>query len=136
MKKKWWIILIIAIVLASIIGWYCYARYNCIHYFDDLECLPSKSTCSLKSLIENKYWCNGGERVPTYLQGGICGSYDAWECPNWFLEEKELSGNCPNARFTNDKSDDSLICGELPEWWEEAGCVEKTMNIYCKDILN
>lgn len=77
MKKRWWIVLIIAIVLAAIVGWYCYAHYNCIHYFDDKECLPSRSTCNLKSLIKNNYWCNGGniednERVPEYLKGGTC----------------------------------------------------------------
>jgi hypothetical protein len=28
------------------------------------------------------------------------------------------------------------VIEELPEWWEEAGCVEKTVKIPCSQYLN
>jgi len=39
-----------------------------------------------------------------------CNIIKWWECPEWFLEEKWLETN---------------FVRNLPEWWEEAWCVEK-----------
>ena len=110
MKKKWWIILIIAIVLASIIGWYCYALYNCVHYFSDKRCIPN---CSLRVLIEHNYWCNGQRETQSECQDFIDECYKknfefwAWEWhvyftyPDWStsLDDK---ANCPEdcSRYT------------------------------------
>jgi hypothetical protein len=58
-------------MLSAFIGWYCYALYNCRNYFFyDTECLPSRWTCNLKSLIKNNYWCN--KHIMEYQNGGIC----------------------------------------------------------------
>ena len=55
MKKKRWIILIIVIVLAAIVGWYCYAFNKCKSYTaDNYKCVWK---CNLKSLIKGEYEC-------------------------------------------------------------------------------
>ena len=65
---------------------------------------------------------NNAPYGPTEWNRYFCGVVDGWECPQRFLEENG---------FTY-----SGVITELPEWWEQAGCVKKTTNIYCKDYRN
>ena len=61
---------------------------------------------------------------PYFDKDAICVWLDGWECPQRFLEEN-------NIKFTL-----MGVIEELPEWWEEAGCVEKTVKIPCSQYLN
>jgi hypothetical protein len=77
-----------------------------------------------------KYNNQNQERVPEYLKGWTCGGLDWWECPQWFLEEKGLTGDTYSSNWYKN------LIYKLPEWWEEAGCIERWTYMPCKDFLN
>ena len=107
MKKKWWIILICVIVLLLI--WAGIILIKRIRPVEDHE---------IDTLYER--WKSN----PYFDKSAICVWIDGWECPQRFLEENDIEFTIYG------------VIKELPKWWEEAGCVEKTVKIPCSKYLN